>query len=136
VTGLGGTLSTFPNFLAYFAVGAVLMALFVALYANLTPHREIALIRAGNNAAAIALSGALLGFVAPLASVIAHSAGLLDLIVWGLVALSVQLRGFFIVRQLLPRLPQTIEAGNVANAILLAGISLALGILTAACMAG
>ncbi len=136
MTGLGGTLSTFPNFLAYFAVGAVLMALFVALYANLTPHREIALIRAGNNAAAIALSGALLGFVVPLASVIAHSAGLLDLIVWGLVALSVQLGGFFIVRQVLPQLPQTIEAGNVANAILLAGISLALGILTAACMAG
>ena len=38
VSGLGGTLSTFPNFLAYFAVGAVLIALFVVLYSNLTPQ--------------------------------------------------------------------------------------------------
>jgi putative membrane protein len=136
VAGLGNTLSTFPNFLAYFAVGAVLTALFVALYANLTPHRDIALIRAGNSAAAVALSGAILGFIVPLASVIAHSARLLDLIVWGIVALVIQLGGFFGMRLVLPQLPQTIEAGNVANATLLAGVSLALGILDAACMAG
>jgi hypothetical protein len=78
VTGLGHTLATFPNFVAYFAVGGVLTALFVALYSNLTPHREIALIRAGNVAAAIALSSALVGFVIPLASVVAHSAGIID----------------------------------------------------------
>jgi hypothetical protein len=76
MTGLGNTLSTFPNFAAYFAVGGALTALFVALYSNMTPHREIALIRAGNVAAAIALTGALVGFVIPLASVVAHSAGI------------------------------------------------------------
>src|SRR3954467_3333027 len=74
--GLGNTLSTFPNFAAYFAVGGALTALFVALYSNMTPHREIALIRAGNVAAAIGLTGALVGFVIPLASVVAHSAGI------------------------------------------------------------
>lgn len=76
--GLSGSLSTFPNFLAYFAGGSGLTAIFVLLYTNLTPYREIALIRAGNTAAAIAFVGALLGFVMPLASVIAHSASLLD----------------------------------------------------------
>lgn len=134
--GLGNILSTFPNFVAYFAVGGVLTALFVALYANLTPQREIALIRSGSTAAAIALSGALVGFVIPLASVISHSGRIVELIVWGIVALVVQLGGFFVMRLVLPRLPETIEAGNIANATLLAGVSVALGILNAACMWG
>lgn len=133
---LGNTLSTFPAFLAYFVIGAILTAIFVVLYANLTPHREIALIRGGNTAAAITLVGGLLGFVIPLASVIAHSAGLVDLLVWGVIALVVQVGGFLVARGLLPHLPQAIEDGSTADAIFLAGLSLALGILTAACMAG
>jgi putative membrane protein len=136
VTVLGGTLSTFPNFLAYFALAAVLTAVFVLLYANLTPHREITLIRTGNSAAALALVGGLLGFVIPLASVIAHSGTLIEVLVWGIVALVVQLGGFLVARALLPHLPQAIEAGNIADGIFLAGLSLALGILDAACMAG
>jgi putative membrane protein len=133
---LGGTLSTFPAFLAYFLTGGVLTALFVVLYAKFTPYREIALIRGGNIAAAITLVGALLGFVMPLASVIAHSVSLIELVVWGVIALVVQMGGFLLARVLLPHLPQAIDDGNIADAILLAGLSLALGLLTAACMAG
>jgi putative membrane protein len=136
VTGLGSTLATFPNFVVYFVVGGVLTALFVGLYANLTPQRDIALIRGGNSAAAVALVGALLGFEVPLASIIAHSAALVDLAVWGIVALVVQLGGFLVARMVLPHLPQAIEDGNIADAVFLAGLSLALGILDAACMAG
>jgi putative membrane protein len=136
VTGLGSSLSTFPNFVIYFSLGGVLTAIFVVLYANLTPQRDIALIRGGNSAAALALVGALLGFEVPLASVIAHSVGILDLVVWGIVALVVQLGGFLVTRLVLPHLPQAIEDGNIADAVFLAGISLSLGILTAACMAG
>jgi putative membrane protein len=136
VTGLGSSLSTLPNFVVYFVLGGVLTAIFVVLYANLTPQRDIALIRGGNSAAALALVGALLGFEVPLASVIAHSVGILDLVVWGIVALIVQLGGFLVTRLVLPHLPQAIEDGNIADAVFLAGISLSLGILTAACMAG
>jgi putative membrane protein len=136
VTGLGSSLSTLPNFVVYFVLGGVLTAIFVVLYANLTPQRDIALIRGGNSAAALALVGALLGFEVPLASVIAHSAAILDLAVWGIVALVVQLGGFLVTRLVLPHLPQAIADGNIADAVFLAGVSLSLGILTAACMAG
>ena len=136
MTGLGSTLSTLPNFLAYFVLGAVLTALFLVLYANMTPQRDIALIRGGNSAAALVVVGGLLGFEIPLASVIAHSAGLVDVVVWGIVALVVQLGGFLVARLVLPHLPQAIADGNIADAIFLAGLSLALGILVAACMAG
>lgn len=133
---LHGTLATLPNFLAYFVTGAALTALFVVLYAQLTPQRDIALIRAGNSAAAITLIGALIGFELPLASVIAHSAALVDVVVWGVVALIVQLGGFVVARLVLPHLPQAIAEGNIADAVFLAGLSLALGILVAACLAG
>jgi putative membrane protein len=136
VTGLGDTLNTFPNFVAYFALGGVLIALFMLLYGSLTPHREIRLIRGGNSAAAVALVGGLLGFVVPLASVIAHSGKIIDVVVWGIIALVIQLGGFLVMRLVLPHLPQAIEDGNVADSIFLAGVSLSLGILDAACMVG
>ena len=134
--GVATSLATFPAFVAYFIGACALTALFLVCYSSLTPQREIALIRSGNSAAAVALVGALLGFVIPLASVVAHSAGLIDLVVWGIVALIVQLAGFVVARLVLPHLPQAIAEGNVADGILLAGISIALGILNAACMAG
>jgi putative membrane protein len=136
VGGLSGSLSTFPNFVAYFVGGSGLTASFVLLYTNLTPYREIALIRAGNTAAAIAFVGALLGFVMPLASVIAHSASLLDVAVWGVVALIVQVGGFLLARLVLPHLPEAIEQGHVADAVFLPGLSAALGLLDAPFMAG
>jgi len=45
-------LQMLPAFLAYFAVAIVLLALFLLVYLNVTPYAELALIRAGNIAAA------------------------------------------------------------------------------------
>jgi putative membrane protein len=134
--GVVNSLSTFPNFAIYFVSAVVLTAVFLVLYTGLTPHREIRLIRQGNVAAAVAVVGGLLGFVIPLASVIAHSASLVDVAIWGVIALVVQIAGFMVARLVLPHLPQAIEDGSVSDAIFLAGLSLALGILDAACMAG
>ena len=92
--GVANSLSTFPNFAIYFVSAVVLMGLFLVLYTNLTPHREIGLIRDGNVAAAITLIGGLIGFVIPLASVIAHSAGLIDLAIWGVIGVVVAVRRF------------------------------------------
>jgi putative membrane protein len=134
--GVATSLSTFPNFAIYFVSAVLLTALFLALYTGLTPHREIRLIRDGNVAAAITVVGGLLGFVIPLAGVIAHSASLVDVVIWGVIALVIQIAGFMVARLILPHLPQAIEDGSVSDAIFLAGLSLALGILDAACMAG
>lgn len=130
------SLSTLPSFLAYFVGGAVLIASFTVIYVNVTPHREISLIRSGNIAAAIGMAGALLGFVIPLASVIAHSARFADMVVWGVIALIVQLGGYLCSRLVFPGLALSIAKGQVSEAIFLASLSLSLGILTAACMAG
>lgn len=132
--GLNEILRGLPHFLAYFAGGFVLAAVFFVIYLWITPQNELRLIRSGNISAAVSLGGALIGFLLPLASVIIHSAGTRDMAMWGVVALIVQVIGFFIVRALIPGLPQAIEDNKVSVAAFAGTISLGIGILNAACM--
>jgi len=113
-------------FLVYFGVALVFQAVFLALYMAVTPHHEVALIKQGNAAAAISLGGAVLGFTLPLASVIIHSVSLLDMAVWSVVALLVQLAVYRLVDFLLREISRHIEEGNVAAATTLAVASLAM----------
>lgn len=127
-------LSTLPDFLIFFAIALALLGLFTAVYVWVTPHKEFALIRAGNTAAAISLSGAVIGFVIPLGSVIANSLNVIDTLIWGVVAFVVQVLVFIVARLVAPRLPKAIEAGEIAPAWTLAAFAIAVGILNAACM--
>ena len=128
------SLATLPAFLGYLGLALLFLAVFLAAYTAATPHDEWRLIRAGNTAAAIALGAAALGFCLPLASVIAHSVGLRDMLVWGLVALGVQVLAFVLVRALYPGLSDAIAQGQPAAATLSAAGSLCTGVLTAACL--
>ena len=127
-------LETLPGFLVFFGIALLLLAIFTVIYVWITPHKEFALIRAGNTAAAISFAGAVIGFVIPLASVIAHSLNIIDMLVWGAIAMIAQIAVFAGARMLMPDLLKTIEAGQVAPAAMLASFSLAIGILNAACM--
>lgn len=127
-------LTALPSFLIYFVVAIALMAAFVVVYINITPYQEIPLIRANNTAAAVSLAGSLLGFALPISNVIAHSDTLLDLALWGVVAGVVQLLAYRVARLTLPHLDEDIPAGRIAPAIFLAAISLAVGLLNAACL--
>ena len=128
------SLAGLPAFLSYFAAAIGLLALFLLIYVFMTPYREITLIRQGNTAAAASLSGTVLGFVLPLASAIAHSVGLADMAIWGLVALIIQLLVYLAARLLLPDLARDVPAGKVATGVFLGALSLAIGMLNAACM--
>ena len=123
-----------PAFALYFACSLALLALFLTIYVRLTPYRELALIREGNAAAAASLSGAMLGFVVPLAHSVAQSVNLADMALWGLIALIVQLLVYFTATRLMPGLARDIPAGKVAPGVFLGALSLATGILNAACM--
>jgi putative membrane protein len=69
-----------------------------------------------------------------MASVIAHSAGLIDMILWGVIALTVQILTFFVVRILFPAIVADIPAGQVSKGVFLGAVSLVVGILNAAAM--
>ena len=127
-------LATLPNFLAYLGAAIALLVAFVAIYLYVTPYDEIALIRNNNTAAAISLSGAVLGFAMPIANVIAHSDTLVDLAVWGVVAGVVQLLAWGVARVALPQLQEDIAAGRAAPATFVAALSITVGLLNAACL--
>jgi putative membrane protein len=124
----------FDDFLAYLAVSLALVACFVALYVRVTPYREFKLIGEGNMAAAFSLSGALLGFIVPLASAIEYSVGLVDMAIWGAIALVVQVAAFVVVKLLIPTITEDIAAGRQAQGFFLGALSLGVGLLNAACM--
>lgn len=128
------SLSSLPAFLAYFGFAIVLLLLFAAIYIWITPHREITLIRAGNVSATIAFAGALIGFALPLASAISQSVSVIDGFVWGFVALVVQALVFFAARLLMPDVSNSVASNNTAAGILLAALSITVGIINAACM--
>ncbi len=122
------------DFLLHFAAAVLLVGLFVFIYIHITPYREITLIREGNQAAAYSLSGALLGFIIPLAIAIAQSVSFLDMLLWGGIALIVQLLVFVCARLIMPNLAKDIPAGKLAQGMLVGAFSLGIGILNAASM--
>ena len=124
----------FDEFLVYLLAAGLLLAVFVAIYVRITPYREIVLIRAGNVAAAYSLSGAMLGMVIPLSSAIKGSVGLIDMAIWGVIALVVQLLVFVVARITLPNIAIDIPADKQASGIFLGVVSLSGGIISAACM--
>lgn len=120
-------------FASHFASSLAFLFLFIAVYIRITPYKEIALIRAGNTAAAASLSGAVLGYCIALASSVAHSIDLVDMLIWGSIALLVQLIAFFATRLMLPDLIKDVPENKLASGIFLGAISLGMGILNAAC---
>ena len=124
----------FDDFLLYLALSLVLLSLFVAVYVRVTPYREIALIREGNMAAAFSLSGSLLGFIIPLTAAVRFSVNLVDMAMWGLIALVVQVAAFVVARILIPSITEDIPAGKAAQGFFLGCLSLGVGLLNAACM--
>lgn len=130
---MAGLTESFLAFAAYFAAAVVLTALFVMIYVQTTPHNEFKLMREGNGAAALGLTGAVLGFVIPLGLVISVSYALSEAVIWGAVALLVQIAGQFGARCLFPKLTADIAEGKYSAAIVQSGIALSLGILQAAC---
>ena len=121
-------------FLQHLVVGVVLAILFIAAYSLITPHKEIALIRAGNTAAATGLVGATVGFALPLSLVFRETPDPLLAAIFGLVALLAQLLAHLAVRLLLPDISKQIEDGRLSAGIVQAGAGIVVGMISAAAL--
>ena len=128
------SLANLPVFLGYFVSALVLLAAFIVIYGWLTPLNEWKLVHEGNTAAAVSLIGAALGFALPLATAIIRSANLADMVVWAGVALVLQLACFFVLRLLIRNLADEIASNHIGAATILAGASVTLGVINAACL--
>ena len=96
-----------------------------------TPYEDIKLVREGNTAAAVALGGAFLGLALPLAGSLAGSVTSLDILLWGIVTVIVQLICLKVVDLVLHGLPKRIANGEMAAAIFLAFAKVSVGAIVA-----
>lgn len=117
-------------FIQYFAASMVLLCGFIWVYIHFTPYREFELIAANNSAAAISLGGAVVGFTFPLVSSIYFTQSLLEMATWAVITGFIQLCVFSVMR----KRAKQIEQGDVAPAIFLAFLSIAVGLLNAVCI--
>ncbi len=124
------------SFALYFGVSLVLLLAFKFFYVLVTPHDEWTLIKDEQNAAAsIAFGGAVIGFSIALGSAVSNSISLIDFVIWAGVALVAQLAAFGVVRFLfMPQIIARIKNKENSAAIMLAAVSISVGILNAACM--
>ena len=102
----------------------------------MTPWKELEQLRRGNVAAALAFAGVLLGLAIPLAVSLAVSTSLIDIGIWGVATIVMQLLAFRIVDLVLTGLPQRIQDGEVAAAVLLVSAKLATALILAAALTG
>lgn len=131
-TAIEGFVSGFPYFLIMTGAAGGLLIVASTVYILLTPWKELALVRGGNGAAGLALAGAIAGLAIPLASCLASSIGLFDLVIWSFVALLLQLITYRIVDILLSGLPERIKADEAGAAIVLIAAKLSAAMLLAA----
>ena len=127
-----GLVNGLPFLISHFVTSVIVFLIGVIIYLFITPMKEIALIRKKNTAAAISFSGALIGLALPLASSLSASGSIYEIIVWGLVAIVIQLFCFKAVDILINDLPKRIENGELASSILLFSIKISVALLNSA----
>jgi putative membrane protein len=122
------------NYLLHLGLASVLLAIFFAVYTWITPFDEMLLIRQGNNAAALSLGGALIGFSITIGSAVIHTPDYMQFLQWGLGAMVVQILVYVVTTRLLHMSKDHIETGNTAFGGLLGAISLAVGAINGSCI--
>lgn len=128
------SLSGFDEFLIYAGLAIAFIYVYLIVYLWVTPYNELKLIKDGNVAAAISLSGSVLGFTFPLATAIFQAVHPWDMMLWAVIAAMVQLLVYVAVRYSLLNVTRRIPDGQVATGIVLAAIAMSAGLLNAACM--
>ncbi len=122
------------QFLLFFVAAVALTLVFVVIYTRVTRHNELDLIKQNSMAAALAFSGSLIGFALPLASIMIHTPTVIQVVMWGLVSLIVQILVYLLLRLPMPRLSERIDDGETAAGVWLGACSIVGGILNAAAM--
>ncbi len=135
-TILNSAIKAMPVFAVQFAVTLVMLVGAVLIYRAATPQDETRLIRANNVAAATEFGAAILSLALPLAMCLARGVSVSDIVIWGVVALVLQLGTFFVSMLVFRDLRERIERGELASAIALGATHLGVAAINAAAIAG
>jgi putative membrane protein len=128
-------ISGFDDYLIQLSVALAMFVIGLVAYVLLTPHKELALIREGNASAAVAFGGVVVGIAIPLGACLAHSFSVMELVIWGVVTLLLQLIVFRLTDLFLHGLPRRIAEGDVAAALMVMSVKLAVAIILSGAVA-
>ncbi len=129
---IGAFVEAFPRFLVWTTSAGAMLLVASTIYVLLTPWKELALVKDGNASAGLALAGAITGLAIPIASTLASSVSLLDLLIWGVIALLLQLIVYRLVDVVLRDIPQRIEQDQAGAAIVLIAAKISSALILAA----
>ncbi|CAB3733990.1 Predicted membrane protein [Achromobacter kerstersii] len=131
---MGEAMHPAVTYLIYIVSALVMLGVFTAVYTAVTRYKEFDLIREGNIAAVLSYGGALVGFSFTLCSSIAVHASFVMFLVWGAAAMVVQIVVYVVIAQAIRGMNEAIEQNNIAMGGLIGSISLAAGVVNAACL--
>jgi putative membrane protein len=121
-----------PIFMLHGGTAILMLIVGAFIYSKITPWNELDLIMEGNTAAAVSFSGAILGIAIPLAAALSSSISVWEIVVWGSVAIILQITVFLILDLVLPNLSEQIKANKIAAGIFIASNKIALALMNAA----
>ena len=121
-----------PIFMLHGGTAILMLIVGAFIYSKITPWNELDLILEGNTAAAVSFSGAILGIAIPLAAALSSSISIWEIVVWGSVAIILQITVFLILDLVLPNLSEQIKANKIAAGIFIASNKIALALMNAA----
>ena len=125
------------GFIIFFLTALALVVVFLYLYALVTPYDDYKLIFEENNiAAALAFGGAIIGVSIPMYSALVNSVSYVDFAIWGVIAILIQLIFAFVVTRFFTRFSfeEKISKGLISVGILMAFLSISIGLLNAGSM--
>ncbi len=125
-----------PFLISHLFITLCLLFIGITSYIFLTPIKELKLIKDGNISASISFSGALLGIGIPLASSLSVSNSILEIIIWGLTAIVLQLLCFKVTDTFLKDISKRIEDDQLATSILLFSIKISVSLINSAAIIG
>jgi putative membrane protein len=133
---LSALITGLPFLISHLFITLCLLFIGITSYIFLTPIKELKLIKDGNISASISFSGALLGIGIPLASSLSVSNSILEIIIWGLTAIVLQLLCFKVTDTFLKDLSKRIEDNQLATSILLFSIKISVSLINSAAIIG
>ena len=124
--------SGLPFLISHFAISIIIFLVGLWAYVKITPINEMKLIKDGNIAASISFFGACVGISIPLSTCLASSVNVADILVWGTIAVLLQLICFRGVDIFLKDLSQRISEGEISISIVLVSFKISIALLNAA----
>ncbi|MGM0874785.1 MAG: DUF350 domain-containing protein [Bacillota bacterium] len=127
-------LDLFLSTVSYIGLAVVLLFIGIVLFEVTTKNKEFELIKNGNKAAVYAFGGRILGLAIVLYSSISNSVNIVDMVIWGSIAIVIQIIVFYLAELLTPKfnITKAIDDDNQAVGLFLLFLSISIGLVIAA----